>query len=118
MRIMTGVLAGAVPRASPIVLRPPSGSKQQHISLRQPVTASEVRKSLTLTESASTGTAALRDCLAAESRMRCSLSGLTTFLSERSPITGTMVSSPNSVAFSANHSKRSMFLVGHTAMVR
>ena len=43
-------------------------------------------------------------------------SGLKTLLSERSPMIGVITSTPSSVAFSQNHSKRSMFLVGQTAI--
>ena len=60
--------------------------------------------SLTDTGSDNSGTEAFRDCFAAESRILRSLSVLSTFRSERSPITGTILSTPISTAFSANHS--------------
>ena len=72
--------------------------------------------SLTVSGSAISGTAALRDCLAAERTILRSLSVLSTFLSECSPMTGTNLSVPTSVAFSTNHSYLSMFLVGQTAI--
>ena len=74
-------------------------------------------KSRTLKGSSTTGTVPLSDCFAADSTSLLSLSVLSILRSERSPITGATTSTPISVAFSTNHSKRSMFLVGQTAIV-
>ena len=75
-------------------------------------------KSRTLTGSLICGMAALSDCFVADRASRLSRSVLRALRSERSPITGAITSTPISVAFSTNHSKRSMFLVGQTAIVR
>ena len=61
-------------------------------------------KSRTVTGSATSGIAALSDCLVAESTSRRRRSVLRTLRSDRSPITGAITSTPISVAFSTNHS--------------
>ena len=76
------------------------------------------RKSFTLSGSHTAGIRALSDCLVADRAMRCARSVLYTRRSERSPMSGTRSSTPSSVAFSTNHSKRSLFLVGQQPSVR
>ena len=74
-------------------------------------------KSRTDKGSSTAGSVALRLCFIAESTILRTLSLLKTFRSLLSPITGTILSTPSSVAFSANHSYLSLFFVGQTAMV-
>ena len=62
------------------------------------------------------GKYAFNDCLAAETMIFSSLSGLMIFRSENRQMTGVISSIPISVHFSINHSSRSMFLVGAMAM--
>src|SRR6185503_15442325 len=73
---------------------------------------------LKLTGSFKTGWYALTDCLMADVIILLSRSVFSSLRSERWQITGVIASIPISVAFSTNHSMRSIFLVGATAICK
>jgi len=79
-------------------------------------TASLFRNFESSTGSFSLGSTDFSDCLSADIITLSPLSVLKMRLSECSPITGVISSTPNSTAFSRNHSYLSRFLVGATAM--
>ena len=64
------------------------------------------------------GMTACCDCFMAETTIFSTLSPFSSFLSEKRQSKGEKRSTPNSVAFSANHSILSMFLVGAKAMCK
>ena len=64
------------------------------------------------------GSRALRDCLMADTRIFSIRSVLMTLRSEKRQLRKVSSSKPISVAFSANHSLRSIFFVGAMAMCK
>lgn len=88
-------------------------SWQCAISLSPPLHCSTNLSNSTI--SLSSGTLAFRLCFAADTNIFSTRSGFITLRSEYRHTIGVNVSKPISVAFSTNHSKRSMFFVGATA---